>query len=59
MQNPTHQGGEDLERDDLGPGAPPALAVAGYFAGALMDELERFLEWEKRRETVIPGHVIR
>ena len=24
-----------------------------------MDELERFLEWEKRRETVIPGHVIR
>ncbi|GAA3297424.1 MULTISPECIES: YkvA family protein [Dactylosporangium] len=35
------------------------LAVAGYFAGALMDELERFLEWEKRRETVIPGHVIR
>ena len=35
------------------------LAVAGYFAGALMDELERFLEWEKRRESVIPGHVVR
>ncbi|WP_432979967.1 YkvA family protein [Dactylosporangium sp. CA-233914] len=35
------------------------LAVAGYFAGALMDELERFLEWEKRRETIIPGHVVR
>jgi uncharacterized membrane protein YkvA (DUF1232 family) len=35
------------------------LAVAGYFAGALMDELERFLEWEKLRDNVIPGHVIR
>ncbi|MET7403654.1 DUF1232 domain-containing protein [Dactylosporangium sp. NPDC005572] len=34
------------------------VAVAGYFAGALMDELERFLEWEKRRESVIPGHVV-
>ncbi|MEV6924691.1 YkvA family protein [Dactylosporangium sp. NPDC051485] len=35
------------------------LAVAGYFAGALMDELERFLEWEKLRDNVIAGHVIR
>jgi uncharacterized membrane protein YkvA (DUF1232 family) len=35
------------------------LAVAGYFAGALMDELERFLEWEKQRDNVIPGHVVR
>ncbi|WP_432831673.1 YkvA family protein [Dactylosporangium sp. CA-092794] len=35
------------------------LAVAGYFAGALMDELERFLEWEKLRDNVIPGHVVR
>nr|BFE65177.1 hypothetical protein GCM10020063_097030 [Dactylosporangium thailandense] len=34
------------------------LAVAGYFAGALMDELERFLEWEKQREHIIPGHVV-
>jgi uncharacterized membrane protein YkvA (DUF1232 family) len=32
-------------------------AVAGYFAGALMDETERFLEWEKRRHNVIPGEV--
>lgn len=35
------------------------LAVAGYFAGALMDELERFLEWEKLRDNVVPGHVVR
>ena len=35
------------------------LAVAGYFAGALMDELERFLEWEKQRDHVIPGHVVK
>ncbi|MFG2038304.1 YkvA family protein [Dactylosporangium sp. NPDC048998] len=34
------------------------LAVAGYFAGALMDELERFLEWEKLRDNVVPGHVV-
>jgi uncharacterized membrane protein YkvA (DUF1232 family) len=34
------------------------LAVAGYFAGALMDELERFLEWEKQRDNIIPGHVV-
>jgi uncharacterized membrane protein YkvA (DUF1232 family) len=32
-------------------------AVVGYFAGALLDETERFLEWEKRRNNVIPGHV--
>ena len=31
-------------------------AVAIWFAGALMDETERFLEWERRRATVIPGH---
>jgi len=31
-------------------------AVAVWFAGALMDETERFLEWERRRATVIPGH---
>jgi uncharacterized membrane protein YkvA (DUF1232 family) len=35
------------------------LAFAGYFAGALMDELERFLEWERQRDNVIRGHVIR
>lgn len=35
------------------------VAVAGYFAGALLDELERFLEWEKQRDNVIPGHVVR
>ena len=32
-------------------------AVVGYFAGALLDETERFLEWEKRRNSVIPGEV--
>jgi uncharacterized membrane protein YkvA (DUF1232 family) len=30
-------------------------AVAAWFAGALLDETERFLAWEKARETVIPG----
>ncbi|GAA2612412.1 hypothetical protein GCM10010399_49090 [Dactylosporangium fulvum] len=34
------------------------VAVAGYFAGALLDELERFLEWEKQRDSVIQGHVV-
>ncbi|MER7004614.1 YkvA family protein [Dactylosporangium sp. NPDC000555] len=34
------------------------LAMAGYFAGALMDELERFLEWEKLRDNVVQGHVV-
>ena len=39
-------------------------AVAAYFAGALMDETERFLEWERQRELqrhharVVPGQVI-
>ena len=36
-------------------------AVATYFAGALMDETERFLEWERQRDweraRVIPGRV--
>lgn len=32
-------------------------AVAAWFAGALLDETERFLEWEKRQEAV-PGHVV-
>jgi hypothetical protein len=33
-------------------------AVAAWFAGALLDETERFLEWERRRATVIPGSVV-
>jgi uncharacterized membrane protein YkvA (DUF1232 family) len=32
-------------------------AVATWFAGALLDETERFLEWEKR-EQAVPGHVV-
>lgn len=33
-------------------------AVVGvWLAGALLAETERFLEWERRRETIIPGHV--
>ncbi|HLL66207.1 MAG TPA: YkvA family protein [Micromonosporaceae bacterium] len=32
-------------------------AVAAYFAGAVLDETERFLEWERGRAAVIPGHV--
>lgn len=30
-------------------------AVAAWFAGALLDETERFLAWEKARQRVIPG----
>ena len=33
------------------------VVVAGWLAGALLAETERFLEWERRRETVIPGRV--
>lgn len=31
-------------------------AVAAFLAGALLDETERFLEWEAQRARVIPGH---
>lgn len=34
-------------------------AVAAWFAGALLDESERFLEWEKQRPRVVPGRVVR
>lgn len=33
-------------------------AVAVYFAGALLDETERFLAWEQARDRVIDGDVI-
>ena len=35
-------------------------AVAVYFAGALMDETERFLEWEKARTRApyVPGYTV-
>jgi uncharacterized membrane protein YkvA (DUF1232 family) len=33
-------------------------AVAVWFAGAILDETERFLEWERQRATVIPGHTV-
>lgn len=32
--------------------------VATWFAGTLFAETERFLEWEKQRDSVIPGQVI-
>jgi uncharacterized membrane protein YkvA (DUF1232 family) len=32
-------------------------AVAVYFAGALLDETERFLEWERQRARVVQGHL--
>lgn len=32
--------------------------VATWLAGALLSETERFLEWERRKSTVIPGQVI-
>ena len=34
------------------------VAVAAYFAGALLDETERFLAWEKERDRVVPGYVV-
>jgi uncharacterized membrane protein YkvA (DUF1232 family) len=34
-------------------------AVATWLAGAVLDETERFLEWETRRARVIPGRVAR
>ena len=40
------------------PGLIDDAAIATYFAGALLDELERFLAWEKARDNVIPGHVV-
>jgi uncharacterized membrane protein YkvA (DUF1232 family) len=37
-------------------------AVAAYFAGALLDETERFLEWEKQRNLnrvrTVPGYTV-
>jgi uncharacterized membrane protein YkvA (DUF1232 family) len=33
------------------------VAVAAWFAGALLDETERFLEWERKRNA-IPGRVV-
>jgi uncharacterized membrane protein YkvA (DUF1232 family) len=33
-------------------------AVAVYFAGALMDETERFLQWEQDRDAVLQGHLV-
>jgi uncharacterized membrane protein YkvA (DUF1232 family) len=33
------------------------VVVAGWLAGAVLAETERFLEWERRRSTVIPGKV--
>jgi uncharacterized membrane protein YkvA (DUF1232 family) len=32
-------------------------AVAAFLAGALLDETERFLEWERKRDA-IPGYVV-
>jgi uncharacterized membrane protein YkvA (DUF1232 family) len=33
-------------------------AVAAWFAGALLDETERFLQWEKNKARTIPGRVV-
>lgn len=38
--------------------ADDALMVT-WLAGSVLSETERFLEWEARREDVIPGHVVR
>jgi uncharacterized membrane protein YkvA (DUF1232 family) len=33
-------------------------AIVAWFAGAVLDETERFLEWERQRAMVIPGHTV-
>ncbi|MEN3611454.1 YkvA family protein [Plantactinospora sp. DSM 117369] len=33
--------------------------MATWLAGAVLAETERFLEWEARRDSVIPGRVVR
>jgi uncharacterized membrane protein YkvA (DUF1232 family) len=33
-------------------------AVAAWFAGALMDETERFLAWEQAKRGVLPGEFV-
>ena len=33
-------------------------AVAAWFAGAMLDETERFLEWERQRARTIPGYTV-
>jgi uncharacterized membrane protein YkvA (DUF1232 family) len=33
-------------------------AMVAWFAGALLDETERFLEWEKERARTIPGYTV-
>jgi uncharacterized membrane protein YkvA (DUF1232 family) len=33
-------------------------AVAAWFAGAVLDETERFLQWEKERARTIPGQAV-
>jgi len=38
--------------------ADDALMVA-WLAGSVLAETERFLAWEARPDTVIPGHVVR
>jgi hypothetical protein len=38
--------------------ADDALMVA-WLAGSVLDETERFLTWEARRRSVVPGEVIR
>lgn len=38
--------------------ADDALMIT-WLAGSVLAETERFLEWEARRSTVIPGHTVR
>jgi uncharacterized membrane protein YkvA (DUF1232 family) len=38
--------------------ADDALMVA-WLAGAVLDETGRFLEWEARRNAIVPGEVVR
>jgi hypothetical protein len=69
VQNPPHLAGKGMERDDFGPGAPPAPADSRVFAtpGALFEGVERgfgvecpvnVLERGRNRLSILPGDEI-
>lgn len=40
------------------PGLADDALMVTWLAGTVLAETERFLEWEARRNSVIPGHVV-
>ena len=70
LVNLTHRGGVGADSrtgDGAGVLTQIPLAIFGladdavmvtWLAGSVLAETERFLEWEARRSSVIPGHVV-